>query len=462
MKAQPSASSARLRGLTYWVRLLLTVTCTSLCAVQSWTLLRLHWSEPVAVSIGFTPWEDVHVPGITLCPLPYQWRQHTLFSTTNITVAETIWMANGLSTGALLSRCEPGCGTHDTVSYPGGHAATRIGAWRSWIALEVGAVCHTLTPNVSWGQLVDMSPSKKTQLLLRLNLKKLKAQGIHIYVHSRRRPVVASFGIRGLQRDANFEQPGEKLVHLEVTSNVINRENLARATCNPDIEYHFQTCFIRCTHAYWAKQKNCSTPDMMEDFPHLGPCSKGDLLHMERTHALSKLATKCSCLPPCREHRFTASITNTKDLSDEVHDPYSEFLVSPSAIPEMVSVERLAYGLPSLLSELGGFISLMLGVSVLTLLEVFTGLLKKAEGGILGTVGGQAITREDTAEKGGVGADQRLESVQGNGSCLESGQENGSRLDLGQENGSHMTSSIVESGRTRMVFTITSGPNKSQ
>ena len=433
----PCAAGLRHYKPTSWAHFLMTVTCAVSCVLQCWTLLQLHLSEPVAVTIAYTPWEDVQVPGFTICPPRYDWRRHTLLTMTKVPVSRSIWKANGFSISDLLSTCEPGCATNDTVGYPGGYSSTKIGMWRSWLSQDVGAVCHTLITNISWGQLVDMSSTKKTQLKLKLRMTRLKVPGFQVFVHPRRRPVPSSHGIRGLQQDTNFEYMGENQVSMKIDSSVLDRESLSRTRCNSEVGYHFEKCSLDCAHFLWVKESNCSTPDMMEDFPHLKQCSQNILVRMERTHALSKLASNCTCLPSCRQHRIDTTITSTKILSNyrAAHDPYSVFIFSLAPVPEMVMTERRSYRLPSLLSEMGGFISLMMGVSVLSVSDMLTGLLKKVKltdmlskisRGRLPRDGGVVLSRSNT--------ERRMKSVQR----------------------SRGTSSTRIEGRMRLAFTVSS------
>ena len=400
----PPAASACLLSPTAWARFLMIVACAVLSIAQCSTLLQLYQSEPVSVALSFTPWEDVQVPAVTICPPEYSWRRHTFLNLVEVPVSRAIWKADSVTIGELLDMCEPGCETNETVGYPGGYASVKIGMWRTWISQEVGAVCHTLTPNITWGQLVDISKTKKTELRIKLNEKmlRIRPQGFHVFFHSRRRPVVTGHGIRGLQEDANFDQPGDRQIDVEVGSNIIDRESLARASCNAELGYYFETCSVQCTHVQLADKFNCSTPDMMEDFPNLEQCPKKTLLFIEHTHMLSSLASKCGCLPSCREHRMTATITHVEDLSLSglPHDPRSIFVISLAPIPEIVATERLSYLLPSLLSEMGGFISLMLGVSVLSVSELVTELLTRMKRNWLAKIRGDWLLGVDGAAWG--------------------------------------------------------------
>ncbi|KAF0287856.1 hypothetical protein FJT64_013780 [Amphibalanus amphitrite] len=319
---------------------------------------------------------------------PYQLYRHefTMGLPQDSTVGQTLWYAGG-RLREVISGCEPACRPQESVPYPGGRVEVGIGSWESWPSLSESTLCHTLTPNVTWSQLADQ---KRVDLELKLNTKGSECD-YRLFVHPRREPVMSGLGVRGVQQDLRLRYlchaETSDRVSVQLISRVLDRESLNRAPCHPANDYYYESCIMDCAHHQWAERENCSTPEMLRDFPQLVECSKTVLRRAQGDGSLAVSAAECPCLPACHTRSFVAdtgvetfpvSSTWTKKRPLVVR-------VAAASVAEEVSTERRSYRLPSLLSEMGGFVSLVLGVSVLSVVDT-----------IIAAIAGRGITQ--TAE----------------------------------------------------------------
>ena len=370
-------------------RLALVACCVLLSGYQCWTLLQLFLGEPVSAATSFTPWEDVDVPGVTLCGIPHPWQGYgaPVFGR-RLSVGEQIWKAS-VSIEKQLQSCEPQCMPAEGIDYPAGEVEVGIGSWSSWVSLTESALCHTLIPNVTWGQLAQAAGHRRFSLELKVRSYRLGPVDCdyRLFVHPRRRPVVSNPGVRGVQQDLQQRQlcqEGNRAFHqmtAKMISRVHDRESLNRAPCVPGDDYHYETCIIDCSYRQWADKHNCSTPDMLQQYPHLSECSTKALRRLVRAGGLAANASDCACLPACRRRSLVAD-TGMESLPVPAGSNIDQLLtvrVSAASLAEEVTTERRSYPPSSLLSEMGGFVSLVLGVSVLSVIDMLTEMLTKTE-----------------------------------------------------------------------------------
>ena len=366
-------------------RLGLVACCALLSGCQCWELLRLFGDEPVSAATVYTPWEDVEVPAFTVCGTPSAWQHYKfLFGQSGATtVGRQLWVT-GEPLKSQFSSCEPLCLPQKSGDYPGGPVEVGIGVWESWVSFAESSLCHTLTPNVTWGQLAQAARHKRFHLELKFGGARPECD-YRLFVHPRRRPVVSSIGVRGVQPDLRQRalcRTGDTAdqISFKLISRILDRETLHRAPCDRAAGYHIETCVIACAHRQWAARHNCSTPEMVRDYPQLAECSRSTLRRLERDGGLPTNSSECDCLPACRRRTFVAD-TGVETLPLLSHATTAGKLltvqVSAASVAEEVTTERRSYRLASLLSEMGGFVSLVLGVSVLSLADTLTEAVTK-------------------------------------------------------------------------------------
>ncbi|XP_037079541.1 toll-like receptor 6, partial [Pollicipes pollicipes] len=354
-------------------RSLLVIGCLLLAGYQCFTLLQLYLSEPVSMSLSFTPGKEVAVPSVTICGFPYDRVAKAHRRPQNVSIAEGYWQAS-VNLGRQVKRCFPSCRPDQNIPYPGGKTPVKTGSWSSWVATVEHALCHTFTPNVTWGQLVDLSSSKKFQLNIEISVKANRATtwDHRVLIHPKRRPLLTNLDIKGVQEDPRFELKGPNIMRLQVSSRIHDRESLQRARCNSSAGYGYEACVVQCYHTLWANTLNCSTPEMLDDFLHLPECS---FRQLGKRSVFARGFRGCHCLPACRQQRYVVDATVQK-LPEGM---FSSTLirVQLGQIPEEVATERRSYPPASLISEMGGYISLLLGVSVLSVGDVLSQIMSK-------------------------------------------------------------------------------------
>ena len=359
-------------------RCLLAVRCTLLAAGQCWQLLQLFLSEPVSSTISLTPALDVQVPSVTICLRPLG--NQSSPGQGNASYPEMLWSSLE-SLDATLAKCHPGCFTDVDVGFPGGSVPVKIGTWRSWMSSVDSTritkkyrhrLCHTLEPNVTWGQLSEEYPGRSWGININLHTNRVNTSvnyGYTVAIHPRRRPVFFTHGIRGIRGDARFAVVEQKPVIAHVSKYILDRESLRRSACVTTPGYDTKTCMMNHFYSAWAKEKNCSWLETLQDFPQLTHCSR----HTRGTTvqlSLHRLAYKAACPAACRQELITSVVTVSDISMDKSFAGYAMLRVIPGEVPERVNTERLSYRAVTMFSEMGGYISLLLGVSALSLADL--------------------------------------------------------------------------------------------
>ncbi|KAF0288566.1 Acid-sensing ion channel 1 [Amphibalanus amphitrite] len=319
------------------------------------------------------------VPSVTVCDTPFEWHLYDFIFglPRNSTVSQKLWRTSE-PLHKVIYTCEPACRPQESVPYPGGRVEVGIGSWESWPSLSESTLCHTLTPNVTWSQLAQAAGQKRFELEMWVGDKRPNCDH-RLFVHPHRRPVMSSPGVRGVQQDLRVrslchDEVTSDLVSVKLISRIIDRESLNRAPCNPAKDYYYESCIMDCAHRQWADRKNCSTPEMIRDYPQLPECSRAVLRRAQRDGSLAVNTTNCTCLPACRIRSFVAD-TGVEMFPKPNSWSSNKLLVArvaAASVAEEVTTERRSYRLPSLLSEMGGFVSLVLGVSVLSVVDMVT------------------------------------------------------------------------------------------
>ena len=370
------------------VRALLILGLMALSVFHFLKLWGMYRSEPVSVFIKIPHWEDVQVPGVTICGQHLDWRNETTraaqtsgeggeetrddeTSGQNVTLAQLVWEA-GQRLDQLLDSCSPGCRVEESISQPGGQSAAEIGTWQTWMTTMTGAVCHTLTPNISWGQLADLNynlnPTQSPALEMQLvSPESASADWDHlVFLHRSRRATVENPGVKGLRADPHFKLRDATLLTLSVSAQVYQHEDLRREPCDSTPGYNYAKCSQMCNQKIMADMVNCSAPSMIENFPHLPGCPVPTILNMMRSQELAEKARTCRCLPACRLHHLSVE-TEAKKLPQ---GSTASLRIEMGTVAEEEVSESLSYPLANLVSDVGGFVSLLLGVSALSLVDL--------------------------------------------------------------------------------------------
>ena len=358
-------------------RYVLMAICAVLVVHHCWILLEKYLSEPTSMLISYTDRRDVMVPSVTIC------RRSTKASflgssnvdedsaVTNISVAKVVWESNQKLRDLLLS-CEPGCDVEGDVSFLGGRVDVPTGSWSTWV--QDDALCHTFTANITWWTVTALTHGQANRdLTMELNTA-ARGLGTMVTLHPRRWPV---FGGTGVEDDETFYVHPGVMGKFFVESFVRDYENLNRAPCQPSPGYFQEECMYACFVRLWIKLYNCSLPQMLtNNFPHLPECSPR---HLDFSLNMVILRDHCKCPNACLYRMLGVNVAKSKMRIEKANTTWLIFI--PARVPEEVATFRSSYGLSTMMSELGGYISLLLGVSVMSLFDLATNLIRGCCGG---------------------------------------------------------------------------------
>ena len=370
-------------------RALLLLACVWLACHQAILLLQLYLSEPTGMTLSFTARPDVDVPAVTVCGYPYH-RKSVHVRSRNVSYARKIWLG-GAPLEQTISSCIPGCHPNRSAPYPGGEVAVETGTWRTWITADDPAVCHTFMPNITWGQLANRMLRRQFQL--RLWAGGESGKQVHwdhrVLVHPRRRPLLTNLATTELDPDQRVDLRGSTHTKLSVFSHVYERQSLRRSTCRATAGYDREACLLACYERQRAVIFNCSTPEMLASYPHLPECQTRRI-HQQLD--FTALLPSCGCPQACRYQRLVVSASVTPFVKPDTSRLASRITVEMEPIPEQVATERLSYPLISFASELSGYLSFVLGVSVMSLADLAGRLFTRCQRGTIGEVRGRTAT----------------------------------------------------------------------
>lgn len=349
-------------------RALLTLSCAVLALYQCRQLVLMYLSEPVSLSVEHPSLPDVQVPSVSICRWPSSTKRMFFRSSRSILKdAAPIWR--------FIRQCDPGCditkrSADDKSETPSGERTVAIGSWRRWVNYR-RLVCYTLTPNVTWGQVVPhyhRVQTSRDSLYIRLNNSDRTGMlaTVKVHIHPRSRPMVHdSLGFSRLKLDSVLLLETDQRILIRTASHVGHRETLWRAPCNTTAGYSYEACAMDCYYRLTVQFKGCAPPEVRQEYPDLPECIFQQTVATEN---FSRLLNDCECAPSCTDHRYTVSFTDKSQY--RIGSQFSEIKLMMSPTPEAVSWERLSYPAISLISEMGGFVSLLLGVSVLSMAEL--------------------------------------------------------------------------------------------
>ena len=319
-------------------RLLLLLCCVLLAGYQCLQLVELYNSEPVSLSLSFTPHAEVRVPSVTMCRSSFD-EDSSLPE--NASVSEAIW-ASEPSLGSQLLDCSLDCLIDSDISYPGGRIPVPTGTWSSWMRGRY--LCHTFMPNITWAQTPGGAGSALV-IDMQYSVRNRQKDDRFLYVLPQRRPAISTLGLTSVERDMPVRVQAGKphFVHIKVSSNVHERPSLRRAPCDARPGHHHSTCVYSCYTAHWAAVKNCSRPEMVAEFPQLPECPFS-LLDEEELDMTNHLPS-CGCLPACRQDRYLASDATTVVSAPEPHmdDNWMGLAVTMAHISQQVAHESLSF-----------------------------------------------------------------------------------------------------------------------
>ncbi|KAF0313656.1 hypothetical protein FJT64_015795 [Amphibalanus amphitrite] len=355
-------------------RCLLVAVCVVLVARHCWSLLLTLLSEPTTMTITYTDRSDVQVPSITICRQSAKAFELESSNETadgaNVSVAKTVWDSS-LKLKDLVISCEPDCTVQEDVSFPEGQVNVGIGTWTTWVHLD--SLCHIFMPNITWRGVTVLTHGQKNRDLSLTLSNSDGSVSTFVTIHPRRWPV---FGGTGIEDDESFIVDIGTNGKFFAKSIVREFENLNREPCQASPDYHQEECMYKCHERIWISRYNCSLPQMIEYYPQLSECPPA---YLNLTINMLGMMETCGCPKACHFRMLSVDVVRRR-FPGELMNITSIYLTS-ARVPEEVSTFRKSYYFGDMVSDAGGFISLMLGFTVLSLFDTVNSLLQ-GRGGV--------------------------------------------------------------------------------
>ena len=327
------------------------------------------------MSLSYTERKDVLVPSVTICRSSLEARPHDssaeVATRENVSVARTVWNSN-LKLKDLLLSCTPYCEVSSDVGFPGGEVDVSTGSWTTWMHDHL--LCHTFTPNMTWRELTIRTQGMPTRdLSMQLsNADEDAVKDTVVMIHPRRRPV---FNGLGIESDKRFCISPSVVGKFFVKSYVRDYEALRRAPCFSCPNYFEEECLEQCHEGHWIERYNCSLPQMVKNFPRLVECPPS---YLNLSLQMIELRGGCGCRRACLYRMLDTNLLRRRTADEATN--VTGLVLATARIPEEVATYRKSYRFASLMSDVGGFTSMMLGFTVVSLADVATKLLQRCYG----------------------------------------------------------------------------------
>ncbi|XP_037089471.1 uncharacterized protein LOC119109823 [Pollicipes pollicipes] len=288
--------------------------CAVVCLLQCVTQFNLYWSEPAAMTVTIQKGERVLFPAFTVC-------SSRKFSRSRV---QAMGLLNKRGTNVDWNR------------FPANESVEAF-----W--LEAGTHLDEL---------------------------------INVYFHGNEPPIMQSryFNVADHPKVKLF--PGD-ISNVDVTGRSAVFKSLKRRPCQPQRGYTETKCTERCMWQHETGQVGCRAPWMagLTSAPPL--CSTPrDLMDMQSPPAVKRGSVACPhCEPSCCTEMYQVQVSSSQHAAGMANRGTCKMLARWPYQMEL-STEELTYGLSGLISDVGGNMSLLLGVSVISIVQASEMLLK--------------------------------------------------------------------------------------
>ncbi|KAF0304290.1 hypothetical protein FJT64_002766 [Amphibalanus amphitrite] len=375
-----------LRRLLLLLRLGITMSCLILTGYQSLELLNQFWTEPTATAFSRLPADRMPMPSVTVCPngRGLEFREMPLNESST---SEWLWN-HTVSLREMVVRCAHDCspGPAGPLGLADRTADSPTGTWHSWAVDRAYSTCHTFTPNISMIDLLDVQRKQRFNPieaaewdLFQLEIRMKPSGGMSrisasVFFHRANEAQVTNPGFLSFEPSPRIYLEPDDIVTVRLRSELTQRESLYRAPCLDQAGYDRSLCLTRCLYDTRAARYGCRSPQMIDSHPHLTECRRPEALEMTLT--LTEEA-ECGCPRACREHVFIATVSDRQYMAPHETSDIGYILVLAGRQPHMETTESAAYRLVNLLSEVGGYVGLLVGVSVMSLLQLLIDLAER-------------------------------------------------------------------------------------
>ena len=204
---------------------------------------------------------------------------------------------------------------------------------------------------------------------LQLHEDKAAVSTVQIFFHGPETPIVDN-DFDDTEPTAHLTIQTGEVLQLAVSGRQRRLRPLRRRPCNVTAGYSRPRCLVLCRWAEWARQTGCRPP--WSDAAYLPLCNTMyEFLKMKDKRLILTEEDPCPsrCLPACATTIYQLQITKliTKTALKERHQ--SSLKVIWPYVADRTS-ERLSYSGSDLISDVGGSLGLLLGLSVLSAVQL--------------------------------------------------------------------------------------------
>ncbi|XP_022903291.1 acid-sensing ion channel 4-A [Onthophagus taurus] len=247
----------------------------------------------------------------------------------------------------------------------------------SFLHAELGK-CFVFTPvneTTSWSSTGYSFYLNHTETERKLSKYGVSLSGYHVHIHDRKDVYMIPKFIDHSSDYFYIENGEDVRLNLRVQSFI----QLSRKEefCNDSYDYSKSLCETRCYFKRITEEIGCSTPWLVnENLPQCDTYNKTkDLINLY-DGAGKDYIKQCNCPKACRINAYTSFLENRRDIDL----PRSELSITFSTNIVTLMKEILGYDWNLFLSDLGGSLGFLLGISVIGIigtLENFINAIRK-------------------------------------------------------------------------------------
>ncbi|KAI4456294.1 amiloride-sensitive sodium channel-related [Holotrichia oblita] len=231
--------------------------------------------------------------------------------------------------------------------------------------------CFTLTPKnltTDWdstGYFLYLAHSDSVKTL---NDRGVSISGFHVYIHDRKEVFTGNGDKVDSFLDYLYGETYED-IKLNLKVRVYQQIPTKESYCNDSCDYSLSRCQLKCLQGMITEQIGCSTPWLPN--PDLQDCQNYNdtrlLMAAYDTFQRVDYLKKCACPQACNIKIYSHYIHSIKDITRATCEITIKF--NSNLVTTMKEV--LGYDWNLFLSDLGGSLGFLLGISVLGLVNMF-------------------------------------------------------------------------------------------
>ncbi|KAK9752695.1 Amiloride-sensitive sodium channel [Popillia japonica] len=231
--------------------------------------------------------------------------------------------------------------------------------------------CFTLTPKnltTEWDSTGYFLYLAHSDLVKTLNDQGVSISGFHVYIHDRKEVFTGNGDKVDSFLDYLYGETFED-IKLNLKISVYQQISTKESYCNDSCDYSLSRCQLKCLQGMITEQVGCSTPWLPN--PNLQDCQNYNdtrlLMAAYDTFKRVDYLKECACPQACNIKIYNHYIHSIKDITRSSCEMTIKF--NSNLVTTMKEV--LGYDWNLFLSDLGGSLGFLLGISVLGLVNMF-------------------------------------------------------------------------------------------